>query len=294
MRVYDVPVPPSATALPAIARYAAVGEQAVTEARAWLRRRGRPRTPAGSAVEYDQRWFAHAQQRRWERASSLSEAVRLSSYGNARLRALMEFQPVSIPAPDYFAWRATKLAAILGAHGPRDQRVVELGCGLGKNLVALAHQGFTRLCGLDVSPHAVTATREQLAAFDVAATVEQADIRDLGDHRSLVADGTVFTNYVLEQFPRQLEPILRRLAELGPRQVLHVEPCPDRLPRRRAWERLPSSWHARAHHYQRALLRVLRGLEERGVLTVLEVTPLGFSPYLFHSPVLIRWQPCRA
>lgn len=291
--MYDVPVPASATALPTLTRYAAVGEQAATEARSWLRRRCRPRTPAASAQEYDRRWHSHAQQRRWQRASSLSEAVRLSSYGDARLRALVEFQPVSIPAPDYFAWRAGKLAAVLGAHGSRDQQMIEVGCGLGKNLVALAQQGFTRLSGLDVSHHAVAATREQLAAFGVPAVVEQADIRDLGEQRALVAGSTVFTNYVLEQFPRQLEPILHRLAELGPRQVLHIEPCADRLPRRRAWERLPSSWHVRAHHYQRALLRVLRGLEQRGVLTVLEVTPLGFSPYLFHSPVLVRWQPCR-
>lgn len=290
--MYDVPVPPSATALPVLTRYAAVVEQAAIEARSWLRRRCRPRTPAVSADEYDRRWHAHAQQRRWQCASSLAEAVRLSSYGDARLRALVEFQPVSIPAPDYFAWRATKLAAVLGAHGPRDQRVVEVGCGLGKNLIALAHQGFTRLSGLDVSSHAVAATREQLVAFGVPAIVEQADLRDLGGQRALVAGSTVFTNYVLEQFPRQLEPILRRLAELGPHQVLHVEPCADRLPRRRAWERLPSSWHVRAHHYQRALLRVLLGLEQRGVLTVLEVTPLGFSPYLFHSPVLVRWRPC--
>jgi predicted kinase len=28
-----------------------------------------------------------------------------------------------------------------------------------------------------------------------------------------------------------------------------------------------------------------------GLLRVAEVTPLGFSPYLFHSPVLIRWVP---
>ncbi|MEO6503823.1 MAG: class I SAM-dependent methyltransferase [Jatrophihabitantaceae bacterium] len=290
---YEVPLPSTATALSAVDRYVAVAEQAVVEAGVWWRRRGRPRTPAVSAVEYDERWSAQAGARRWQGVSALSEAVRLSSYGDSSLRALMEFTPVGIPAPDYFGWRAAKLAAILGAHGGRDEPVIEVGCGLGKNLLALAHQGFSRLCGLDVSRPAVLATREQLAAFGVGSVVEQADILDLGEHRELVAGGTVFTNYVLEQFPRHLEPILRRLAELGPRQVIHVEPCPDRLPHRRAWERLPSSWHARAHHYQLALIRTLRRLEERGVLTVLEVTPLGFSPYLFHSPVLLRWEPHR-
>ena len=289
--VYDVAVPATTTALPAVDRYLAVAEQAVAEAGAWLRRRGRPRTPAASALEYGQRWSAQARGRRWESASSLAEAVRLSSYGNSSLRALMEFQPVRIPAPDYFGWRAAKLGAILSAHAGPAERVTELGCGLGKNLLALAHAGFSSLCGLDVSPHAVTATRDQLAAFGVPSVVEQADILDLGGHRRLVGGSTVFTNYVLEQFPRHLEPILRRLAELGPRQVLHVEPCPDRLPARRAWERLPSSWHARSHHYQRGLIATLRSLEERGVLTVREVTPLGFSPYLFHSPVLVRWEP---
>jgi SAM-dependent methyltransferase len=289
---YDVPVPPTATALPALDRYAAVGAQAVTEARAWLRRRGRPRTPTVSAVEYDQRWSAQARGRRWDGASGLSEAVRLSSYGDSSLRALVEFQPVSIPAPDYFAWRAAKLGAIFGAHSGRDEPVLEVGCGLGKNLLALAHEGFSRLRGLDVSPHAVRASREQLAAFGVRSVVEQADILELGGRRELVTGSTVFTNYVLEQFPQHLEPILRRLAELGPRQVIHLEPCADRLPCRRAWERLPSSWHVRAHHYQRALIRTLRRLEQRGVLTVREVRPLGFSPYLFHSPVLLRWEPC--
>lgn len=284
--------PPTAVPMAAHEVGATVLRRAGIEAVAWLRRAGAQRTPRRSVAEYDGRWAAQIRQRRWADATCLEDGVRRSSYGDRVLNALVDFRAVRIPAPDYFLWRARKLAEILRAAGVADDDpVIELGCGVGKNLAALAHSGFCRLAGTDVSQQAIDGTREHLGHLGVPAELRCADLLDLVPHRDLVADRVVLTNYVLEQLPGDLEVVLRSLAAARPRQVVHVEPCPDLLPGRRRWEQVPSTWHARAHNYQVDLMPTLTRLADQEVLRVLEVRALGFSPYLFHSPTLLRWAP---
>src|ERR1700760_2080125 len=47
---------------------------------------------------------------------------------------------------------------------PRDARVLDLGCGDGELLAQLAARGFSRLCGIDRSPHEIAAARERLGS----------------------------------------------------------------------------------------------------------------------------------
>jgi SAM-dependent methyltransferase len=258
----------------------------------WARARGRPvRTPDTSAAEYEQRWRGQRSQAQWSRVTDPVEATRLSSYGDTVLGAMMEFRPYRVAAPAYFGWRARKIAAVVGAHTTFSDRVVEVGCGLGKNLLALAAHGYRRLAGLDVSPSAVAAVADQFRHFALPVLVAVADARRLAADRGLLAGSTVLTVYALEQLPRHGEQALTEILRARPRQVLQVEPCPDRLPGRRAWERIPSRLHCWARDYQTALLPALRRMQDAGLLRVTEVTPLGFSPYLFHGPTLIRWVP---
>ncbi|GAB3951288.1 hypothetical protein GCM10029976_087450 [Kribbella albertanoniae] len=287
----SVAIPASARPIGVSGRLAAVARQAERELGAYQRRRGRARTTVESAREYEARWSGQHQDARWQAAESLADAARLSSYGSARLRALLDFRAYSIPAPDFFGWRAAKLAEIVGAFVRPDEPVLELGCGIGKNLVALAAHGYSDLAGVDISPSAVRALHDQFAYFGRTVRGLEGDLMDLAPIGAELAGRTVLTNYVLEQLPRQLDVALDQIARARPRQVLHIEPCPDRLPGRRAWERWPSVWHVRSHDYQRDLYATLCELEATGRLRLTEVRPLGYSPYMFHSAVLIRWEP---
>ncbi len=288
---YAVPPPSCARPISAPQRWLAVGAAAAEESATLLRRRGRRRTPARAQAEYQQRWTSQSLDANWPAIADLQHAVRHSSYGERRLAAMLEFGAWSLEAPDFFAWRAAKIAAIVGAHADRGDRIVELGCGMGKNLIALAAHGFTRLSGLDPAPAAVTGAAQRLSTLGVAAEIRTGSVLDAVSMTPIVEGASVFTNYVMEQLPDDIEAAARAIASCGPRQVLHIEPCCDRLPGRRRWERWPSAWHVRACDYQRNLLEVLRRLDAERRLRLLEITPLGFSPEMFHSPVLIRWEP---
>lgn len=289
--LYAVPPPSCAQPVRAPQRWLAVGAAGVEESATFLRRRGRRRTPARAQAEYQQRWTSQGRGTSWLAVTDLQRAVRYSSYGEHRLSAMLEFGAWSLDAPDFFAWRAEKIAAVVGAHADRDDQIVELGCGMGKNLIALAHHGFTRLSGLDPAPAAVTGAAQRLNTLGVPAEIRQGSVLDAASMTPLAEGASVFTNYVMEQLPDDIEAAARTIASCGPRQVLHIEPCCDRLPGRRRWERWPSVWHVRACDYQRSLLQVLHRLEAEGRVRLLEITPLGFSPEMFHSPVLIRWEP---
>jgi SAM-dependent methyltransferase len=286
----SVAVPASARPISTSRRAAAVVRQARREVIAYRRRRGSVRTTADSAREYEARWSGQGRDARWRKAGSVAEAVRFSSYDDVQLEALLDFRAYRVPSQDFFGWRAAKIAEVVGTFVQPDEPVVELGCGVGKNLLALAAFGYSDLTGIDISPSAIQALRDQFAFFGAPVQGMEGNLLNLAPVSDQISGRTVLTNYVLEQLPRHLDVALGQIASAAPRQVLHIEPCADRLPGRRVWERWPSVWHTRSHDYQRDLLTVLRNLELSGLIRVTDVRPLGFSPYMFHSAVLIRWE----
>jgi SAM-dependent methyltransferase len=201
--------------LPVLRRSAALARAVWLEATRAVRR-GR-RTPASSLTEYESRWAGQLAGCRWHAAADLDNAISLSSYGTAQLTALMDFTPCSVPAPAFFAWRAAKITAIFRAHYPADTPVTEIGCGLGKNLIVLAHAGYTRLTGLDPAGSAIEAVREQAEWF---AQPWHADRFDLLHPDPAILDllaGTVlFTNHVIEQLPGHTRQALDCLLRARP------------------------------------------------------------------------------
>ncbi|MGH3662325.1 MAG: class I SAM-dependent methyltransferase, partial [Micromonosporaceae bacterium] len=205
---YPMPVPSSAKPVGGLGRLVAVARAARRETATLLRRHGLDRTPARSADEYEARWNRQQQAARWLSVADISQAPGLSSYGQAQLRALMEFGVFDISAPAFFTWRGRKIAHVVSQHAEPSSPVVELGCGLGKNLIALAASGFTNLGGLDVTPSAVCAVRRQFAHFGIECDARLGDLLDLGPSRDFLHGKTLFTNYVLEQLPRDLTTAL--------------------------------------------------------------------------------------
>jgi len=263
----------------------------VAEAAAVLAQR---RPSQASLIHYERRWTRHAALARWRDAPDVDRAVRLSSYGDRILGALIDFEPYAIRAPSFFGWRAELLAAILGRHAPLDEGIVEVGCGLGKNLVALARHGFSALAGFDGVPAAVEAVREQAMRFALPIEAGIWDLRDPPPPAAaaLAHGATVLTNYVLEQFPTELDRAVDAIASLHPRQVLCIEPSTLRpAGHTLRLELAVSALHARRRGYHTDIVGGLRALERRGRLTIREVVPLGFSPHLTHSPALVRWSP---
>jgi SAM-dependent methyltransferase len=283
--------PPAAAVPLSRGRLAAVCLREIADELPLLGRRRR-RTATRSQLEYEQRWAGQAAGARWLAAERVEDAVGLSSFGDATLTALMEFRPYAVPAPDFFRWRARKLALVVGTHHPPSTPIAEIGCGLGKNLLALASAGFERLSGFDPTASAVEAVAAQAAHFGLDIETGRLDLLDPdpGVTRSL-AGRVLLTNHVMEQLPRGIPTALDTLLGCQPAEVLHLEPCAELL---RPWRWAPdlaTAVHMRAVDYQRTLLTELRRLERAGRITILEVRPLGYAPRVRHAPALVRWTP---
>ena len=289
---YPVPLPAGATPLPAWRRRTALA-RAVRQEATRLTRRSR-RTPARSRAEYEARWAGQFADHRWQAVADLDAAIGLSSYGTRELTALMDFTPCSVPAPAFFTWRAAKIAAIFRAHYPVGTPITEIGCGLGKNLIVLAHAGYTRLTGLDPANAAIQAVQDQAAWFRQPWQAGRFDLLN-PDPASVgqLAGQVLFTNHVIEQFPGHTRLALDCLLRAQPAEVIHIEPCAELLAPARSAADLASWLHIIAADYQRTLLATLNDLAARGRLEILEARLLGYSPRLANAPALIRWRPAQ-
>jgi hypothetical protein len=252
------------------------------------------RTPQASVAEYEKRWAEVEGHGRWRAAATVAEVSGLSSYGTRQLHAVLEFVPCRVPAYAFFQWRARKLGAVFRAHHAPSVPVAEIGCGAGKNLLALASAGYSRLAGYDPAQSAVRCVSTQARHFGLGI---QAGVFDLLRPEPAALAGlrgqVLFTNHVIEQLPRDVPAAVETLLRAEPLEVIHIEPCPELLKPWRSVLDLATWLHTRASDYQRTLLGELARRHELGKLTVLEVTPLGYAPRPRSLPTLIRWRPGR-
>lgn len=123
-------------------------------------------------------------------------------------------------------WRSELLAELL-ANIPKDARVLEIGCNVGRNLAYLADQGYARLEGIEISPHAVELLRAsypQLADAEIHLGPVEEVLPRLGE-----SYGVVFTMAVLEHIHPDSAGVFEHIARLGD-TVLAIEPSPERSP----------------------------------------------------------------
>jgi SAM-dependent methyltransferase len=60
----------------------------------------------------------------------------------------------------------SRVLSLILADVPRNARVLEVGCNVGRNLAYLADSGYTALEGLEINPHAVSLLRETYPQLD--------------------------------------------------------------------------------------------------------------------------------
>src|SRR6185437_513126 len=250
-----------------------LGQAAGSTAR-WARRsldgpRG-ARTPQASLAEYERRWAGVQSQRRWLATIDLAQATGLSSYGASQLHALLDFVPCRVPAPAFFRWRARKLAAIIGTHHGASVPITEIGCGAGKNLLALAAAGYEHLAGYDPTESAIRSVTSQARHFGLSIGVGRFDLlRPDAAGLARLSGQVLLTNHVIEQLPRHVSPAVETLLQAQPLEVVHIEPCPELLRPWRSALDLATWMHTAASDYQRTLLGELARRHECGQITVL-------------------------
>lgn len=104
---------------------------------------------------------------------------------------------------------------------PKDARILEVGCNVGRNLAYLHDQGWRRVSGVEISPHAVELLRTtypQLADCTIHLGAAEEVLPTLRDSYDLV-----FTMAVMEHIHPDSVGVFDDIARLG-RTVLAIEP----------------------------------------------------------------------
>jgi len=166
--------------------------------------------PTRAVLEARRRRIAH---------SNIMERDRLLQFWRGR-------EPDGNVPEDYLrpTWRSELLAELL-ADIPKDARILELGCNVGRNLAHLADQGYSRLEGIEISPHAVELLRASYTQLEDA-TIHLGPVEEVLP-RLIEGYDVIFTMAVLEHIHPDSVAVFDDMARLGD-ALLAIEPPPER------------------------------------------------------------------
>lgn len=256
-----------------------------------LKRRRRDR--AQVVADYDQgEWTDTLRERRWETVSTLEEYVIPPS--SRCLKATIAGRLVEVSQRDYMAYRTRALVSILETFGLGADRLVEIGCGAGRNLFAAAYAGPWRdLHGLELSKVGMQVVEAVAERLGLQERVHASPIDLLDPHSEgfeHLRGEVAFTHYCLEQLPSHTEQVLRHIVASGVRRVIHIEPTPELMSCTRLRDLATISYNWR-QHYLHDLVAVCRRLQRQGLIRIIGMQRLGFAPTLRHTPTLVVWEP---
>jgi SAM-dependent methyltransferase len=105
---------------------------------------------------------------------------------------------------------------------PKDSRILEVGCNVGRNIAYLYDHGYTNVEGIEISPHAVAMLRKEFPQL----ADNQIHLGPAGEHLPGFADDSydlVFTMAVIEHIHPDEAFIFDDFVRVSPR-VLSIEP----------------------------------------------------------------------
>lgn len=242
--------------------------------------------------DYDKgEWSDEFKKKRWLNVGTLEDYVVPND--SRQIIAMIEGRFVKISVSEYYAYRTNCLERVLTKYGDGTKELVELGCGTGRNLFALASKGdWNQLRGYDMSATGIDVSRAVIEHFKLD-HIETGYINLLevkSDGFSYLRGSTVFTFYCLEQLPDHVEEVIRNLVATGVKRVIHIEPSLE-LFSGFSLKDLVTITYVWRQNYLRNLVTVVRKLEQERLIKIVEVCRLNFAPTIRHDPTLVVWEP---
>jgi len=176
---------------------------------------------------------------------------------------------------------------VLGA-----DRVVELGCGTGANLLLLRDMfPDTPLVGCDWAK----SSQEIVTEIDAAkGNIAGANLDMLtmegADRLPVTADTAVVTLHALEQLGNRFGPLLAFLMDAGPRICVHLEPIAELYDPNNEFDSVALEYHNK-RNYLSGFLTELRELENASRVEILAARRTGFGSPFQEAYSLIVWRP---
>ncbi len=242
--------------------------------------------------DYDQgEWLDTLKERRWLKYRTLQEYV----FGNedSEIIALVEGDLLRISSREYLKYRTSKLEKILAKYSESSQKLIEIGCGAGRNLFALAQTNrWLHLEGVELSPNGREVIKQVSIHFNksnIRATY--IDLLDLNtEGYALLRGEVVFSFYCLEQLPADTRQVMLNLCASGVRRVIHIEPTPE-LFNWTSLKDLATITYIWRQDYQRTIIQTARELEREGLIRLIAINRANFAPTAQNDPTLLVWEP---
>jgi len=112
--------------------------------------------------------------------------------------------------------------------------ILEIGCGTGRNLVALRAAGYKKLCGIEISPKTVEVGRKHFPEYEkIQLLIGPAEkmIDEVGDF------DVIFTSGLLMHIPPEHEWLFERISQKARKLIMVNEGESPRAPSDHAWNR---------------------------------------------------------
>jgi S-adenosylmethionine-diacylgycerolhomoserine-N-methlytransferase len=141
---------------------------------------------------------------------------------------------------------------IAGLQPPRGAAILEIGCGTGRNLIAIARAYPEAICfGLDISEEMLTTARANIAraGLQQRITLEQADATSFDSNLCFGRQkfDRVVISYALSMIPPWREVLRHSAGMLSPGGSLHTVDFGDQSGLPRLFKRILDQWLAMFH-----------------------------------------------
>jgi SAM-dependent methyltransferase len=119
--------------------------------------------------------------------------------------------------------RSQFLLEIIEKHVGRNQRILEIGCNVGRNLDHLFHGGFRFLSGVELNKHAVALLQEHFPEMAKATEIHVGSIEEIIPRLGTAEFDAVFTMAVLEHIHTDSEWIFPEMTRITRNFLITVE-----------------------------------------------------------------------
>jgi hypothetical protein len=242
--------------------------------------------------DYDQgEWLDIYNSKAWVSVDSLEDYIIPRDF--TYMYSIVDRRYVKINKYNYYTYRSNKLVEILKLYAGDQTEIFEVGSGAGKNLFTLSLKGdWKKITGLELSEVGISVTNEVIKRFSIKnISVDNINLLDKDSPNfSMIKGKFVFTYYCLEQLPNHVELVIKNLVASGVKRVVHVEPS---LELYNLWslKDLSTISYVWRQNYLNNLVTIVKKLESQGLVRIIDVKRLGFSPGLRNDPTLVVWEP---
>ena len=224
----------------------------------------------------------------WEKISALDDLFVMQDEDNKPKIFLFGGKLIKTKSSIFLRMIRDEQYKILQKYISENDEIIELGCGYGRRLFALKQIMKNNFEGYDFSKNSIYIANKMNLKFH---TNIKFGIVDLKQEFSQIIneEKIIFTYHCLEGLKLDTKRVILNILKCKPKCVLHFEPVPELygLTIRDTISKL----FVKGAAFQDNLLKTLKSLEEKKIVTIKEVRRLGHNRLPLNESTLIVWEP---